>query len=40
VGEGTLADAGTYATQGFPKRGSVVNFAIASTDPASGVSGA
>jgi len=35
-----VADAGTYATQGLTKRGSVVNRAIASTEPVSGVSGA
>jgi hypothetical protein len=38
VGEGTVALAGTEATQGERKRGSVVAAAIASADPGSGVS--
>src|SRR5450631_688227 len=39
-GEGRLADAGRYETQGDVKRGSVVAFAISSADPGSAVSGA
>ena len=39
-GEGTLADAGRYETQGDVKRGSVVALAISSADPGSAVSGA
>src|SRR3989442_14409566 len=39
-GDGTVPEAGTYATHGLRKRGSVVNRAIASAEPGSGVSGA
>lgn len=40
MGEGTVSDSGTYATQGLRKRGAVVNSAMASTEPGSAVSGA
>src|SRR2546426_3490138 len=39
-GDGTVPEAGTYATHGLRKRGSVVNRAIASAEPGSGVAGA